>query len=148
MLLTRMRAGDGAAFETLLERHDGSLRRVARSFVHTTTAVEEVVQETWLGVVGGVGRFEGRSSLKTWIFRILVNRAQTRAVRDARSVPFSALENDDAPTVDPTPSAGTAAGAARRPGSRRTPRGGCSAPSCAAACSARSTSYPINSEPS
>jgi RNA polymerase sigma-70 factor (ECF subfamily) len=102
MLLTRMRAGDGAAFEALIERHDGSLRRVARSFVHTTTAVEEVVQETWLGVVNGLARFEGRSSLKTWIFRILVNRARTRAVRDARSVPFSALERDELPAVDPS----------------------------------------------
>jgi RNA polymerase sigma-70 factor (ECF subfamily) len=102
MLLTRMRAGDEAAFETLLERHDGSLRRVARSFVRTTTAVDEVVQETWLGVVTGLSRFEGRASLKTWIFRILVNRARTRAVRDMRSIPFSSLEDDELPAVDPS----------------------------------------------
>ena len=101
MLLIRMRAGEQAAFEKLLERYDASLRRVARSFVRTTTAVEEVVQETWLGVVNGLDRFEGRSSLKTWIFRILVNRARTRAVREARSVPFSSLEADDRPAVDP-----------------------------------------------
>jgi RNA polymerase sigma-70 factor (ECF subfamily) len=97
-----MRAGDEAAFETLLSRYDGSLRRVARSFVRTSTAVEEVVQETWLGVVNGLSRFEGRSSLKTWIFTILANRARTRAVRDARTVPFSALEEDDLPAVDPS----------------------------------------------
>lgn len=102
MLLIRMRAGEQAAFETLLERYDASLRRVARSFVRTTTAVEEVVQETWLGVVNGLSRFEGRSSLKTWIFRIMVNRARTRAVREARSVPFSALEEEDRPAVEPS----------------------------------------------
>jgi RNA polymerase sigma-70 factor, ECF subfamily len=102
MLLTRMRAGDEAAFETLLERHDSSLRRLARSFVRTPTAVDEVVQETWLGVVTGLSRFEGRASLKTWIFRILVNRARTRAVRDMRSIPFSSLEHDELPAVDPS----------------------------------------------
>jgi RNA polymerase sigma-70 factor, ECF subfamily len=101
-LLTRLRAGDEGAFEVLLARHDSSLRRVARSFVHTATAVEEVVQETWLGVVNGLSRFEGRSTLKTWIFRILVNRARTRGLRDARSVPFSALEEGDLPAVDPS----------------------------------------------
>src|SRR6478609_1416731 len=101
-LLARLRAGDQAAFEALLACHDASLRRVARSFVHTATAVEEVVQETWLGVVNGLSRFEGRSTLKTWIFRILVNRARTRGLRDARSVPFSALEQDDLPAVDPS----------------------------------------------
>ena len=78
-----------------------SLRRVARTFVRTGTAADEVVQETWLAVVRGLSAFEGRSSLRTWIFRILVNRARTRAVRDARSIPFSALESDDRPTVEP-----------------------------------------------
>ena len=66
-----------------------------------STAADEVVQETWLAVVRGLSAFEGRSSLRTWIFRILVNRARTRAVRDARSIPFSALESDDRPTVEP-----------------------------------------------
>lgn len=84
-----------------MARHDGALRRVARSYVRTDSAVDDVVQETWLGVVRGLDAFEGRSSLRTWIFRILVNRARTRAVRDARSVPFSALEADDAPAVEP-----------------------------------------------
>jgi RNA polymerase sigma-70 factor (ECF subfamily) len=69
--------------------------------VHTSSAADEVVQETWLGVIRGLSAFEGRSSLRTWIFQILVNRARTRAVRDARSVPFSDLEVDDGPAVEP-----------------------------------------------
>jgi RNA polymerase sigma-70 factor (ECF subfamily) len=100
-LLERLRAGDQDAFRELVKRHDGALRRVARTFVHTTSAADDVVQETWLGVIRGLSAFEGRSSLRTWIFRILVNRARTRGVRDARSVPFSALEHDDAPAVEP-----------------------------------------------
>ena len=101
VLLSRLRAGDETAFETLAAQHDGALRRVARSYLRTDSAVEDVVQEAWLGVVHGLDGFEGRSSLRTWIFRILVNRARSRAVRDARSVPFSALEIDDAPAVEP-----------------------------------------------
>jgi RNA polymerase sigma-70 factor, ECF subfamily len=100
-LLSRLRAGDERAFEALVAQHDGALRRVARTFVRTDSAVDDVVQETWLGVVRGLAGFEGRSSLRTWIFRILVNQARTRAVRDARSLPFSALEQDDAPAVEP-----------------------------------------------
>ena len=65
--------------------------RVARSYVATREAAEDVVQETWLGVLKGLDGFEGRSSLKTWIFRILVNRARTRGQREARSQPFSAV---------------------------------------------------------
>jgi RNA polymerase sigma-70 factor, ECF subfamily len=101
VLIERLRAGDEAAFRTLVDRHDRTLRRVARTFVRTSSAADEVVQETWLAVVRGLDDFEGRSSLRTWIFSILVNRARTYAVRDARSVPFSALESDDGPTVDP-----------------------------------------------
>jgi RNA polymerase sigma-70 factor (ECF subfamily) len=101
-LLERLRAGDEAAFNELVLRHDRTLRRVARTFVRTDSAADEVVQDTWLAVVRGLDGFEGRSSLRTWIFRILVNQARTRAVRDARSVPFSELEDDDRPTVEPT----------------------------------------------
>ena len=101
VLLERLRAGDEAAFRTIVDRHDRALRRVARTFVRTSSAADEVVQETWLAVVRGLDDFEGRSSLRTWIFSILVNRARTYAVRDARSVPFSALESDDGPTVEP-----------------------------------------------
>jgi RNA polymerase sigma-70 factor (ECF subfamily) len=85
----------------LVARYDGGLRRVARTFVRTPSAVDDVVQETWLGVLRGLRTFEGRSSLRTWMFSILVNQARTRARRDARSLPFSALEGDDGPTVEP-----------------------------------------------
>ena len=101
MLLGRLRSGDERAFETLVDRYDGSLRRVARTYVRTPAAVDDVVQETWLGVLRGLSAFEGRSSLRTWIFSILLNQARTRARRDARSLPFSALETENGPTVDP-----------------------------------------------
>jgi RNA polymerase sigma-70 factor (ECF subfamily) len=100
-LLERLRAGDEQAFEALVDRHDAALRRVARTFVRTDSAADDVVQETWLGVVRGLGTFEGRSSLRTWIFRILVNQARTRAIRDARSLPFSQLETEEHPAVEP-----------------------------------------------
>ena len=100
-LLERLRSGDEHAFEALVARHDAALRRVARGFVRTDAAADDVVQETWLGVVKGLQAFEGRSSLRTWIFRILVNTARTRATRDARSLPFSSLESDTGPVVDP-----------------------------------------------
>jgi RNA polymerase sigma-70 factor (ECF subfamily) len=96
-LLARLRAGDEEAFTAVVARHDGALRRVARTFVRTPSAIDDVVQDTWLGVVRGLGDFEGRSSLRTWIFRILVNQARTRAVRDARSLPFSAATLDRKP---------------------------------------------------
>ena len=126
-----------------------SLRRVARTFVRTSTAADEVVQETWLAVVRGLSAFEGRSSLRTWIFRILVNRARTRAVRDARSIPFSALEERRRPhggagaRLPPTD-----AGPALRRGSTPTPRPACSAPSCASICSMPSTACRPPSGPS
>ena len=94
-LLERLRAGDEQAFEALVVRHDSALRRVARTFVRSQAAADDVVQETWLAMLRGLKDFEGRSSLRTWLFRILVNRARTRASREARSVPFSALENED-----------------------------------------------------
>jgi RNA polymerase sigma-70 factor (ECF subfamily) len=100
-LLERLRAGDEAAFETLVAKHDGALRRVARSYVRSAAAADDVVQETWLAVIRGLDRFEGRSSLSTWIFRILINRAQTHAGRDARQIPFSALGDADGRAVDP-----------------------------------------------
>jgi RNA polymerase sigma-70 factor, ECF subfamily len=102
VLLERLRDGDERAFEALVARYDGALRRVARSYVRTDSAAADVAQETWLGIVRGLDGFEGRSSLRTWIFRILVNRARTRALRDARDLPFSALEQDDSPAVEPS----------------------------------------------
>jgi RNA polymerase sigma-70 factor (ECF subfamily) len=101
VLLDGLRAGDERAFEMLVDRYDGSLRRVARTFVRTPSAAADVVQETWLGVLRGLDAFAGRSSLRTWMFSILVNQARTRARRDARSLPFSALETEDGPAVDP-----------------------------------------------
>src|SRR5438034_3118098 len=79
--------------------------RVAQMYVRTRAVAEEVVQETWIGVIRGIDSFEGRSSLKTWIFRILTNTAKTRAEREARTVPLSALapsEHEDEPAVDPS----------------------------------------------
>lgn len=99
-LLARLRTGEESAFEALVNRYDASMRRVAGNFVRTPTAADDVVQETWLAVIRGLDGFEQRSSLSTWIFRILINRARTRAARDARSVPFSALESDEGPAVD------------------------------------------------
>jgi len=96
-----LRKGDEQAFASIIDRHHASMLRVARSYVATREAAEDVVQETWLGVINGIGRFEERSSLKTWIFRILVNRAKTRGERDARTRPFSSLGDPNEPTVDP-----------------------------------------------
>jgi RNA polymerase sigma-70 factor, ECF subfamily len=104
VLLTRLRAGEETAFRELVKQHDRTMRRIALSFVQTASVADEVVQETWLAVIRGLDRFEGRSSLKTWIFRILVNRAQSRGVRERRTTPFSSLAStDDEPgcTVDP-----------------------------------------------
>jgi RNA polymerase sigma-70 factor, ECF subfamily len=102
VLLERLRAGDETAFDELVALHDGAMRRVARAYVRTDAAAADVVQETWLGVIRGLDGFEGRSSLRTWIFRILVNRARTRAVREARDLPFSSLEDDERRAVEPS----------------------------------------------
>jgi len=104
-LVDALRAGDEAAFESLVNRHGASMLRLAITWVGTRAVAEEVVQETWLGVLRGLGRFEGRSSLKTWIFRILSNTAKKRAVREGRSFPVSSFaEPGDGPeeaAVDP-----------------------------------------------
>jgi RNA polymerase sigma-70 factor (ECF subfamily) len=101
-LVARLRAGDERAFEALVDRHYGMMLAVARGYVRTRAVAEEVVQEAWLGVLKGLDRFEGRSSLKTWIMRIVVNIAMTRGEREARSIPFSAFATeDDEPVVDP-----------------------------------------------
>jgi RNA polymerase sigma-70 factor, ECF subfamily len=90
-LVAALRRGDEAAFTWLVDEYGPTLLRVARMYVPTAAVAEEVVQETWIGVLEGIDRFEGRSSLKTWIFRILVNRARTRAVREQRTVPVSSI---------------------------------------------------------
>ena len=92
-LLEALRAGDEAAFAQLVREYQPSLVRVARIYVSTQAAAEEVAAETWLAVLNGLDRFEGRSSLRTWIFRILTNIAKTRGQRDGRTLPFSALED-------------------------------------------------------
>src|SRR4051812_20735411 len=88
-LLRRLRAGDRDAFAELVDEWSSMLLRVALLYVSTRASAEEVVQDTWLAVIGQLDRFEGRSSLKTWVFRILENLARTRGRREARSVPWS-----------------------------------------------------------
>ena len=96
-LLTRLRAGDEEAFVTLVARYNGSLLRLARSYVPSEAVAEEAVQDTWMGVVRGVDSFEGRSSFKTWLFRILINRSRSAGVREHRNLPLDEV----APAVDP-----------------------------------------------
>jgi RNA polymerase sigma-70 factor (ECF subfamily) len=91
-LLKALRGGDEQAFAHLVSRHHGAMLRVARNYVSCASVAEEVVQETWLGVVNGIQGFRGGSSLKTWIFRILINRAMSRGKREKRIVPFSSLQ--------------------------------------------------------
>jgi RNA polymerase sigma-70 factor, ECF subfamily len=90
-----LRQGDEQAFARLVDQLHASLRRMARLYVSSPAIADEVVQDTWLAVIQGVWAFEGRSSLKTWIFRILINRAKTRAVREGRTLQFVDAEADD-----------------------------------------------------
>ncbi|MEW6471452.1 MAG: sigma-70 family RNA polymerase sigma factor [Actinomycetota bacterium] len=104
-LLNALRSGDESVFRQLVVRHHAAMVRMAVAYVESRAVAEEVVQETWLAVLDGLDRFEGRSSLKTWIFRILVNRAKTRGVREDHSIPVSAFdhdvgEGDHGPSVD------------------------------------------------
>ena len=102
-LLARLRTGDEAAFMELVDRYGPLMLRIALSHVSSRAVAEEVVQEAWLGVLKALGRFEGRSSLKTWIMRIVANQARTRGEREARTVPVSALAPEDGePAVDPS----------------------------------------------
>lgn len=100
-----LRAGDEAAFTSLVERLHPSMMRMARLHLRDAAAAEDVVQEAWLGVLRGIGGFEGRSSLRTWVLRIVANRAKTRAVRDGRTLPFAAFddssEDGNRAAVDP-----------------------------------------------
>jgi len=90
-LVARLRAGDEAAFAEVVGRYHASMLRVALMYVSSRAVAEEVVQEAWLGVLRQLDRFEGRSSLKTWIFRIVTNTAKSRGAQERRTVPFSAL---------------------------------------------------------
>ena len=102
-LVEGLRAGDEDAFVELMRLYGPSMLRIAQLYVRSRAVAEEVVQDAWLAVLKGIARFEGRSSLKTWLFRILTNTAKTRAVREARSIPFSALavDEEDDSAVDP-----------------------------------------------
>jgi RNA polymerase sigma-70 factor (ECF subfamily) len=104
-LCAALRNGDELAFTRLVERYHAPLRRLALSYVRTAAVADEVVQDTWLAVIRGIDSFEGRSTLKTWIFSILANIAKTRGERESRTIPLSALTGagvgDDEPAVDP-----------------------------------------------
>jgi RNA polymerase sigma-70 factor, ECF subfamily len=95
-LLRKLRVGDEQAFVALVERYNGSMLQIASSFVPSRAVAEEVVQDTWLAVLRGISGFEGRSSLRTWLFSILVNRARSTGTREQRSIPMA----DAGPVVD------------------------------------------------
>ena len=101
-LVERLKAGDEMAFAMLVRQHQAQMLRVARMYVSSQAVAEDVVADAWLGILQGLDRFEGRSSLRTWMYRILTNIAKTRGQREGRSVPFSSLAGDDldAPAVD------------------------------------------------
>jgi RNA polymerase sigma-70 factor (ECF subfamily) len=102
VLLEALRRGDEAAFMALVARHGPVMMRIARAYVGSAAVAEEIVQEAWVGVLESLPRFEGRSSLKTWLLRILKNIASRRAGQERRSVPFSALEGDDPDADEPS----------------------------------------------
>jgi RNA polymerase sigma-70 factor, ECF subfamily len=99
-LVAALRAGDEAAFADLVDRHTPSMLRVARGYVRTHETAEEVVQEAWIALLKGIAKFEGRSSLRTWLFSILINIAKARGVRDRRGVEVEVLAFTGG-TVDP-----------------------------------------------
>ncbi|MFD3994052.1 RNA polymerase sigma factor [Streptomyces sp. NPDC058548] len=102
VLVKRLCDGDEETFALVLDTWSGGMIRLAMSFVSTKASAEEAVQDTWLAVIRGIGDFEGRSSLKTWVYRILINTARTRGAKESRTVPFaSLLPEEDGPTVDP-----------------------------------------------
>jgi RNA polymerase sigma-70 factor (ECF subfamily) len=104
VLIAALRYGDERTFAGLVERHSAAMVRVAMAYVPSRAAAEEVVQETWIAVMRGIDGFEGRSSLKTWIFRILTNIAMRAGARERRSTPFSSLAETEitpGPSVDP-----------------------------------------------
>jgi RNA polymerase sigma-70 factor, ECF subfamily len=104
-LVAALRAGDEAAFAALVDELTPALMRVALMHVATREVAEDVVADTWVGVIKGIDRFEGRSALRTWIFQILLNIARTRGKREKRTLPFASLrrraeEGGDEPAVD------------------------------------------------
>jgi RNA polymerase sigma-70 factor (ECF subfamily) len=103
VLVRRLCDRDESAFALVLDRWSGGMHRLARSYVSTEESAAEVVQETWLAVIEGINHFEGRSSLRTWIYRILTNTAKRRGVREHRMVPSDEVQDTGSgePTVDP-----------------------------------------------
>jgi RNA polymerase sigma-70 factor, ECF subfamily len=105
MLVARLREGDEGAFDELVNRHHSALIRMAMGYVADREVAEEVVQDTWMAVIESLDRFEGRSSLRTWIFGIMIHKAKDRGVREKRHTTFSAFEtfdDDDEEIVDPS----------------------------------------------
>jgi RNA polymerase sigma-70 factor (ECF subfamily) len=102
-LVARLRAGDEGVFARVVDQWSPAMLRLARAHVSTDASAEEVVQDAWMAVVRGIGRFEQRSSVRTWVLRIVANLAKTRGVREARAVPWSSLPAQDSggQTVDP-----------------------------------------------
>jgi RNA polymerase sigma-70 factor, ECF subfamily len=100
-IVRALRQGNESVFAELVDAWSPGLMRMALMYVRDRTVAEDVVQDTWIAVLRGIDRFEGRSSLKTWVYRILINTAKTRGQREARSIPFSAAASADEPSVDP-----------------------------------------------
>jgi len=102
-LVAALRSGDEAAFQALVKRYHRAMVRIARAYLSSDAIAEDAVQEAWLGVLKGIDGFEGRASVKSWIFRITAYCAKSRGAREGRLVPLSSLEEDgdDGPAVDP-----------------------------------------------
>jgi RNA polymerase sigma-70 factor (ECF subfamily) len=101
-IVSGLRAGDAAVFAEVFDRYNGSLVRVAMRYVPSRAVAEEVAQDTWIGVIEGIDRFEGRSTFKTWLYKILIYRARSRGERERRTTPMSALADDDSAPSVPT----------------------------------------------
>lgn len=101
-IIAGLRAGDEAVFTEMVDRYNGSLVRVAMRYVPSRAVAEEVVQDTWIGVIQGIDRFEGRSTIKTWLYKILIYRARDRGQRERRTTPMSSLAGDDSAPSVPT----------------------------------------------
>ena len=101
-IIAGLRAGNETTFTEMVDRYNGSLVRVAMRYVPSRAVAEEVVQDTWIGVIQGIDRFEGRSTIKTWLYKILIYRARARGERERRTTPMSALAGDDSAPSVPT----------------------------------------------
>jgi RNA polymerase sigma-70 factor (ECF subfamily) len=101
-VIAGLRAGDEAVFAEMVDKYHGSLVRVAMRYVPSRAVAEEVAQDTWIGVIEGIGRFEGRSTVKTWLYKILIYRARARGERERRTTPMSAFDNDESAPSVPT----------------------------------------------